>query len=163
VTSAGTGVGEMLTPAFNLRQTGHVHVQCHVMPPTTTCYSNEIRGKKNKRVYNIGIIVTQIEQVSDLMIQHCVYCHVMSSGGGSRRRTPPSPVVGRSWLHRIYCVLCVGSQLTSHTSSTATPTHLSLSSLVMVWRRAETPRDGSRHHVWLDSLVGPCAIRGAIR
>lgn len=71
-------------------------------------------------------------------------------------------VVGRSWLHRIYCMLCVGSQLTSHTSSTATPAYLSLSSLVMVWRWAETPRDGSRHHVWLDSLVGPCAVRGAI-
>ena len=59
-------------------------------------YSNE-RVKKNKRVSNIGIIImrttTQMEhlqkQVSDLMIQHCVYCHVTSFKGRWRRRRKP--------------------------------------------------------------------------
>lgn len=104
------------------------------------------------------------------MIQHFVYCHVTSFREWAEAADTTSSshlrgvrVVGRSWLHRIYCILRVGSQLTSHTNDTATPAYLSLSSLVMVWRRAETPRDGSRHHVWLDSLVGPCAVRGAIR
>jgi len=171
MTSAGRVLARCLRLSFSISDKPVMFMfMFSVMPPTTTCYSNEIREKKkNKRVSNIGIIVTQMEQVSDLMIQHCVYCHVMSfEGGWKAAETTQSShlrgvhVAGRSWLHRIYCVLGAGSQLTGHTSST-TPTYLSLSSLVMVWRRAETPRDGSRHHVWLDSLVGPCAVCGAIR
>jgi len=38
-----------------------------------------------------------------------------------------------------------------------------LSSLVVVRRRAEAPRDGRWHRVWRGGLVRPCPVRSAVR
>lgn len=58
---------------------------------------------------------------------------------------------------------CVIGQPDASTHAALPLAYRLLSSLVVVRRRAEPPGGGRRHRVRRSALVGPCAIRGAVR